>query len=86
MGVGVALPPLIRLVPMLENSRDGEGSSGEEFVFTAVAWGGVTVMGEQEGEEESTMLAIAMLAERRLRWKEMERVRTEGPSLSRFCV
>lgn len=34
-------------------------------------------MGEQEGEEESTMLAIALLAERNPRSKVLRRVRTE---------
>ena len=35
-------------------------------------------MGEQEGEEESTVVAITLLAERNPRSKEMRRVRTVG--------
>lgn len=62
---------------MLENKSDGEGSPGEEDITAATVWGGVTAMGEQEGEEESTLVAIAMLAERNLRSKEMRRVRIE---------
>jgi len=33
-------------------------------------WGGVTVIGEWEGEEESTTVAVAILAEQReVRWR-----------------
>lgn len=77
MGIGVALLPLTRLGPMPENSSDGEGSPGEEFEEATTACGGVTATGEQQGEEESTMFAMAMLAKRDMRSKETRRVRTE---------
>lgn len=75
MGTAVALLPLTRLGPILENNRDGEGSPGEEDIAATAAWGGVTAMGEQEGKEERVMVAIAILAKRNLRLKEMRRVR-----------
>lgn len=43
-------------------------------------------MGEQEGEEESTTVAIVILAKRNLRSKEMRRVRTEWSLPLEFCV
>lgn len=77
VGVGVVLLPLTRLGPMLENNDDGEGSSGEDERATGAVWGGVTAMGEQGGEEESTMLGVAMLSKRNLRSTVMRRVRIE---------
>ena len=76
VGIGVALLPLTKLGPMFENKSDGEGSPGDEEDIGAVAaWGGVIAMGEQEGEEESTQVAIAMSIKRNLRLNEIRLVR-----------
>ena len=77
-GIGVALLPLTRLGAMSEKRRDGEGSPGEEDIAAVAGRGGVTAIGEREGGQESTTVAIANLTERNLRSKRVRHVRIES--------
>ncbi len=71
---------------MPENNSDGEGNPGEEDIAAAAARGGVMAMGEQEGEQERTMVAIALLARRNLRFKRMRHVRVEKSSFVQYLM
>ena len=71
---------------MFENKNDGEGRPGEEDKGAAAAWGGVSGTVEQEGEEESTLVAIAMLTKRKLRLNEIRRVSFEWSFPLEPCV
>lgn len=58
---------------MAANNCDGEGKPGEEDMATPDFWVGVTAIGERQGEEESTTVAI-IAGQRRTRCR-ISRVR-----------
>ena len=64
-GIGTALLPVGSCVGIPEINCEGDGKPGEEEgIMLVLKCGGVTAIGDRAGEEESTTVAVAIVAER----------------------